>query len=80
MFRLRFPVQRHLREQLQSDQFQLLGRFPIESNEPNWQGESLLLYENKQWAPPTDPMLKIRMLTLPHDIEVPFSKFEAGKH
>jgi len=78
-FPIRFNAQRILREQLQSDQFQLLGRFPISSNEPSWQGESLLLYENKRWTPPTDKFLTIRMLTLPHDIEVPFSQFEVGK-
>jgi len=75
-FPLRFNAQRILRAQLESDQFQLLGRFPISSNEPEWQGESLLLYENKQWTPPTDKFLTIRMLTLPHDIVVPFSQFE----
>lgn len=76
---IRFNAQRILREQLQSDQFQLLGRFPISSNEPSWQGESLLLYENKQWAPPTDKVLRIRMLTLPYDIVVPFEQFELGQ-
>lgn len=73
---LRFNAQRILREQLQSDQFRLLGRFPISSNEPSWKGESLLLYENKQWAPPADKMLRIRMLTLPYDIVVPIDQFE----
>jgi hypothetical protein len=79
-FPARFPVQRYLKDLLGTGQFQLLGRFPIESNQSRWAGQSLLLYENKQWAPPTDAMLKIRMLTLPHDIEVPFSRFEAGKN
>jgi hypothetical protein len=77
---LRFEVQRILREQLQSDQFQLLGRFPISSNEPSWKGESLLLYENKQWTPPADKLLRIRMLTLPYDIVVPVDDFDLGKH
>ncbi len=76
---LRFESQRILREQLQSPQFQLLGRFPIASNEPSWKDESLLLYENKQWTPPSDKMLRIRMLTLPHDIVVPMQQFEAGQ-
>jgi hypothetical protein len=76
---LRFPVQRILREQLRSDQFQLLGRFPITSNEPSWEGESLLLYENKQWTPPTDRVLRIRMLTLPYDIVVPIDELGLGK-
>ena len=77
---LRFGVQRILREQLQSDQFQLLGRFPISSNEASWKGESLLLYENKQWTPPADKLLRIRMLTLPYDIVVPIDDFDLGKH
>jgi len=76
---LRFGVQRILREQLQSDQFQLLGRFPISSNEPSWNGESLLLYENKQWTLPADKMLRIRMLTLPYDIVVPIQDLGQGK-
>jgi hypothetical protein len=70
-----FNVQRILREQLQSDQFQLLGSFPIASNEADWKGESLLVYENKQWSPPADKVLTVRMLTLPHDIVVPMQKF-----
>ena len=76
---LRFPVQRILREQLQSDQFQLLGRFPISSNEPKWQGENLLLYENKHWSPPTDKVIRIRMLTLPYDIVVPMDELGIEK-
>jgi len=79
-FPARFPVQQYLKDLLGTQQFQLLGRFPVESNQPRWAGQSLLLYENKQWAPPTAAMLKIRMLTLPHDIEVPFSRFEAGRN
>jgi len=77
---LRFGVQRILREQLQGDQFQLLGRFPISSNQPSWKGERLLLYENKQWVPPADKLLRIRMLTLPYDIVVPIDDFDLGKH
>ena len=77
---LRFGVQRILREQLHSDQFQLLGHFPISSNEASWKGESLLLYENKQWTPPSDKLLRIRMLTLPYDIVVPMGDFDFGKH
>jgi hypothetical protein len=73
---MRFNSQNILREQLHTDQFQLLGRFHIESNEPSWKTENLLLYENKRWAPPADKVLRIRMLTLPHDIVVPFDQFE----
>jgi hypothetical protein len=76
---LRFDSQRMLRELLQTDQFQLLGRFPISSNDPAWKNESLLLYENKQWTPPLGKELRIRMLTLPHDIVVPIEQFGFGK-
>lgn len=68
---VRFESQRLLREQLAGDDFRLEGRFAVVSNEPKWQGENLLLYEKKQWTPPTDKALRIRMLTMPHDIEVP---------
>jgi len=76
---IRFNSQRILREQLHGDEFQLLERFPISSNEPKWKGENLLVYQNKQWNPPADKVLRIRMLTLPHDIVVPFDQFEAGQ-
>jgi len=75
---LHFDSQRLLRAQLQSDQFQLLGRFPIATNERDWQGENLLLYENKRWTPPADKVLRIRMLTLPHDIVVPIEQLGLG--
>ncbi|MGD1021732.1 MAG: glycosyltransferase family 39 protein [Candidatus Sulfotelmatobacter sp.] len=75
---IRFDSQRILRDQLRGDQFQLLERFPISSNEASWKGEQLLVYENKQWTPPTDKVLRIRMLTLPHDIVVPFEQFEVS--
>jgi hypothetical protein len=73
---LEFHSQVSLRECLHSDQFQLLGRFPIQSNQPDWQNRSLLLYENKQWAPPADRVLRLRMLTLKHDIVVPMDSFD----
>ncbi|HZW91366.1 MAG TPA: glycosyltransferase family 39 protein [Candidatus Eremiobacteraceae bacterium] len=72
---LDFEVQQTLRDMLQSKQFKLLGRFPIFST---WQPDAgnLLLYENEQWAPPADKLLTIRMLTLDHDLIVPFSQFD----
>jgi hypothetical protein len=68
--------QRTLRDCLQSSQFQLLGRFPIASNQRGWIGYDLLLYENKSWSPPVSKWLTIRMLTLPHDIVVPLDRFD----
>ena len=73
---LDFPSQNVLRQVLQTNQFQLLGRFPIDGNEPEWKGRNLLLYENKQWAAPEDRVLRIRMLTLSHDVEVPLDQFD----
>jgi 4-amino-4-deoxy-L-arabinose transferase-like glycosyltransferase len=71
---LNFDVQRTLRDMLLSKQFRLRGRFPIYSM--TQQTDNLLLYENVLWAPPTDKFLTIRMLTLNHDIVVPFSQFK----
>ena len=71
-----FNSQRILRDFVHSAQFQLLGRFPIASNQANWSGYSLLLYENKNWAPPVNHWLSIRMLTLNHDIVVPLDRFD----
>ena len=73
---LDFPSQSVLRQVLQTDQFRLLGRFPVDGNEPEWKGRNLLLYENMQWAAPVDKVLHIRMLTLSHDVEVPLDQFD----
>jgi len=73
---LQFESQRVLRALLQTAQFRLLGTFPIETNEPDWKGQSLRLYENVQWAPPADKFLRIRMMTLDHDIVVPLDRFD----
>jgi len=76
---IRFNAQRVLRDVLSTGQFELIERFPISTNEPDWKGRSLLVFENKQWAPPSDKFLKIRMLTLNHDIIVPLDRFEFTK-
>jgi hypothetical protein len=76
---VRFESQRVLRAELSSDDFNLLQPFPIATNEPRWQGEKLLLYEKKNWSPPTSGILKIRMLTLPHDIEIPLKDLKSEK-
>jgi hypothetical protein len=73
---LDFPSQVMLRDYLRHDQFRLLGSFPIQSNQSSWQGKSLLLYENKDWALPLDKFLRVRMLTLNHDIVVPLDGFD----
>lgn len=77
---LRFDSQRWLREQLQSDDYTLLQSYSVTTNQPNWRGENLLLYERKNWTPPSGGVLRIRMLTLPHDIEIPLSELRGGMH
>lgn len=74
-----FNSQRVLRTELSSDDFNLVQRFPISTNESQWQGETLLLYEKKNWAAPTRSSLRVRMLTLPHDIEIPLNELKRGK-
>jgi hypothetical protein len=76
---IRFDSQRNLREELRGDEFTVLGTFPVTTNEPKWRGENLLLYEKKNWAPPQGGSLRIRMLTLPHDIEIPMDQLDGGK-
>lgn len=56
--------------------FELVDSFPIESNEPYWEGKHLFLYRNRLSAPPTSMFLHIRMMTLPHDIVFPWSQFK----
>jgi 4-amino-4-deoxy-L-arabinose transferase-like glycosyltransferase len=72
---IRFRVQQLLRNSLASDQFEVRGRFPIMSNEADWRGRTLVLYENKKWVPPSGKVLRLRMLTLNHDIIVPLDHF-----
>jgi dolichyl-phosphate-mannose-protein mannosyltransferase len=70
---LEYEVQRTLRTLLNSPQFRLVQKVPIDTNLPEWQGRSLLIYENTQAGPPTEEFLHIRMLTLTHDIVVRLS-------
>jgi hypothetical protein len=77
---VRFDSQRVLRAELSSDDFNLVQRFAIVTNESHWQGENLLLYGKKNWSPPTGGILRIRMLTLPHDIEIPLTELNSKKH
>ncbi len=70
-----FEVQHALRELLQAPQFQVCGEFPITDSEAKPSSGHLLLYENLDWGPPTDKFLRIKMLTLGHDIVVPLDGF-----
>lgn len=75
--RTQFQIQDRLRSLLQSGpQFKLLGTFPIESNQPEWQNRRLYLYQNLDCRAPQDKYLHIRMLTMSHDIVVPWSELK----
>ena len=66
-----------LRNVLEHDpQYELVDVFPIESNEAGWKGMRLLLYRNRLWAPPRSKFLHIRMMTLSHDIVLPWNQFQ----
>lgn len=73
-----FAGQYLLNELLQTQQFRLAATFPIHTNYGNVQHRDLLCYENLDWQFPTDKNLRIRMLTLDHDIVVPFSELLGG--
>ena len=72
---LLFDSQRRLREIVTGPDFQLLGRFPIAGNDIGGTDPRLLVYANRNYAPPAAKTLTIRMLTLTHDITVPFDRF-----
>jgi len=69
-----YPISRILRDVLQTNQFRLLGRFPVKGNSSQWKDYSLLLYENLQVRPPESPTLHIPMLTMSEDIDIPFNE------
>jgi hypothetical protein len=69
-----FPIEVTLREMLEPPQFRLVSRYPVEGNSLRWKDYYLLLYENLQARPPAALTLRIPMLTMDHDIEVPFQK------
>ncbi len=71
-----FQADSSLHEVLQHDpQYELVDAFPIESNAAGWKGMRLLLYRNRLPAQPTGKFLHIRMMTLSHDIVLPWSQF-----
>jgi hypothetical protein len=70
----KFPIEVTLREMLETHQFHQVGRYAVEGNSPEWDNYYLSLYENLQAGPPRVVSLRIPMLTMDHDIEVPFQK------
>ncbi|PYV96883.1 MAG: hypothetical protein DMG86_19400, partial [Acidobacteria bacterium] len=54
------------------------GEFPVETNDPDFAGHRLLLYENLQAVPPTAEVYRVKMMTLDEDITVPMSTMVDG--
>ena len=75
--RANFESQTMLRELLKSPNFKELGRFPISGDDVYPRNISLVLYENLKWSPPAGKFLRIRMLTMDHDIRVPWDQFSS---
>lgn len=73
---VRFEVQNTLRALLESPQFKVVARSPIITDMPERQERSVVLYENQQVTPPTEQFLRVKMLTLNHDIVVPLADFK----
>lgn len=69
-----FPVKSVLRNYLNTPQFRLIKRFPVEGNSWEWKNYSLSLYENLDAGPPAARNLVTPMMTLDHDIVTPFEK------
>jgi hypothetical protein len=67
-----FPVEKVLRDYLETPQFRLVDRFPVEGNSPEWTNYYLSLYENLDAGPPAMPYLVTPMMTLDHSIVTPF--------
>ena len=71
---VRFHAQRILRDRLNTSEFRLLRAFPIDTNIPSVRGRQVLLYENLEAVPASLNVLRVRMLTLDHDIVLPLSE------
>jgi hypothetical protein len=69
-----FAIEASMRELLETPQFRLVGRYPIEGNSSEWSHSYLSLYENLESGPPTLTSLRIPMLTMDHGIEVSFEE------
>lgn len=71
-----FASQEVLRNMLVAPQFRKLGQFHIDGNDLDTPSLDLSVYENSTWSQPTEKYLRIRMLTLDHDIAVPMDRFQ----
>lgn len=72
-----FSSQAILRDLLKPPVYKELGQFPILGDDLTPAHSSLILYENLNWVPPTTKTVRVRMLTLDHDITVPWDSFPA---
>lgn len=73
---LPFPSQVVLRSMLAGPPFRPLGRFHIAGTDTETPNLDLDVYENSAWTQPTEKYLRIKMLTLDHDIVVPMDRFQ----
>jgi hypothetical protein len=76
---VQFPVQRTLRDLVNTNQFRLRAKFPISGTDPlsgtypQATGAYLAIYENLAApAEPSEAYLHMKMLTMHHDLVVPF--------
>jgi hypothetical protein len=74
--KVEFDIQKTLRDLLNTPRFRLLQTFPIASNIPSFTGRRLLLYENTEPVTRSEQFLRVRMLTLSHDIVVPLQNIK----
>lgn len=72
---LKFSSQQMLRDLLQRPEYRRVAVFPIEGRDIPSNSLDLVLYENMAWTPATEKFLRIKMLTLDHDIVVPMDRF-----
>jgi len=71
-----FASQEVLRSMLAAPPFHPLGRFHIDGTDLETPNLDLNVYENSAWTQPTEKYLRIKMLTLDHDIVVPMDRFK----
>lgn len=69
-----FPIQQTLRDFLKGPQFRLMAQIPVVTDSPDPQVHNLLLYEKIEGSRPGATHLRLKMLTLAHDIDVPLKE------
>ncbi|HVN19457.1 MAG TPA: glycosyltransferase family 39 protein [Dongiaceae bacterium] len=72
---LKFDSQRMLRDLLKQPNFREIGTFDIQGHDLPSPNLELRLYENMAWTRPAGKFLRIKMLTLNHDIVLPMERF-----